>query len=91
MAGCADLFLRRIPPNTLPPHNTKLQTSPQTGKEADMFHTSDPLRIAVLLGGDSTEREISLRSGQAVLAALQAAGHAVVAVDPRDVSLLRFD
>jgi D-alanine-D-alanine ligase len=44
-------------------------------------------RVAVLLGGDSTEREISLLSGNAVLAALQRRGVAAHAFDPREVSL----
>ncbi len=38
-------------------------------------------RIAVLMGGCSSEREISLRSGQAVAAALQSKGLDVAAVD----------
>jgi len=45
-------------------------------------------RVAVLLGGDSTEREISLRSGNAVLAALQRRGVDAHALDPRDTSLI---
>jgi len=53
-------------------------------------------RVAVLLGGDSSEREISLLSGNAVLAALQGRGVDAHAFDPRDralASLLdeRFD
>ena len=44
-------------------------------------------RVAVLLGGDSTEREISLLSGNAVLAALQRRGVAAHEFDPREVSL----
>lgn len=39
-------------------------------------------KVAVLLGGDSAEREISLRSGETVLAALQRLGMDVSAVDP---------
>jgi D-alanine-D-alanine ligase len=39
------------------------------------------VHIAVLMGGNSTEREVSLSSGQAVAAALAAAGHRVEAVD----------
>ena len=31
-------------------------------------------RVAVFMGGDSAEREVSLKSGKAVLAALQSAG-----------------
>ena len=46
-------------------------------------------RVAVLLGGDSTEREISLLSGNAVLAALQRRGIDAHAFDPRDESLAR--
>ncbi|MEC9130775.1 MAG: D-alanine--D-alanine ligase, partial [Verrucomicrobiota bacterium] len=40
------------------------------------------LQIAVLMGGPSEERDVSLRSGKAVMAALQRQGHAVHAVDP---------
>ena len=61
--------------------------------------TSDPEefgRVAVLMGGDSSEREISLLSGAAVLAALERRGVAAAAFDPREHSLLelaqhRFD
>jgi len=43
-------------------------------------------RVAVLLGGDSAEREISLRSGAAVLAALQRRGVEAQGIDAgRDV------
>lgn len=38
-------------------------------------------RIAVLFGGNSAEREISLRSGNAVLSALEAAGADVIGID----------
>ncbi len=38
-------------------------------------------KIAVLMGGLSAEREISLRTGRAVLAALQAAGYHVCGID----------
>ncbi len=53
-------------------------------------------RVAVLFGGDSTEREISLLSGNAVLAALQRRGVDAHAFDPRDRALTalldeRFD
>jgi D-alanine-D-alanine ligase len=41
-------------------------------------------KTAVLLGGDSSEREISLLSGHAVLAALQARGVDAHAFDPKD-------
>jgi len=54
----------------------------------------NPQHIAVLMGGNSTEREVSLRSGAAVCAALQRLGHQVQAVDvrhPADVLSLRVD
>lgn len=41
-------------------------------------------RVAVLFGGTSAEREISLISGQAVLASLQAQGIAAEAFDPAE-------
>lgn len=42
-------------------------------------------KIAVLLGGTSAEREVSLQSGSAVLAGLKEAGLDVHGVDPKDV------
>jgi D-alanine-D-alanine ligase len=44
-------------------------------------------KVAVLLGGTSTEREISLVSGKAVLAALKRRGIDATGVDPRDEAL----
>jgi len=44
-------------------------------------------RVAVLYGGDSSEREISLLSGSAVLAALKERGVDAHAFDPRDHAL----
>jgi D-alanine-D-alanine ligase len=44
-------------------------------------------KVAVMLGGHSSEREISLLTGQAVLAALIRKGVDAHAVDPRDVAL----
>ena len=44
-------------------------------------------RVAVLLGGHSKEREISLLTGQAVLAALQRRGVAAEGFDPQQRSL----
>ncbi len=40
------------------------------------------LAVAVVLGGTNEERNVSLASGRAVVEALRARGHAVVAVDP---------
>ncbi|MBL8485879.1 MAG: D-alanine--D-alanine ligase [Rhodocyclaceae bacterium] len=47
-------------------------------------------KVAVLLGGTSAEREISLMSGRAVLAALQAAGVDAHPFDPAQASLWRL-
>jgi D-alanine-D-alanine ligase len=49
------------------------------------------MRIAVLLGGFSSEREVSLRSGAAVAKALRARGHDVTEVDVRDALLEELD
>lgn len=53
-------------------------------------------KIAVLLGGSSAEREVSLQSGQAVLAGLREAGIDAVAFDPKlrpvtELKALGFD
>lgn len=40
------------------------------------------MRVTVLLGGTSEEREVSLVSGVEVCAALREAGHEVIAFDP---------
>jgi D-alanine-D-alanine ligase len=44
-------------------------------------------KVAVLMGGDSTEREISLLSGNAVLAALQRRGVDAYAFDPAETPI----
>ncbi len=52
---------------------------------------SDFGKVAVIFGGSSAEREVSLKSGAAVLSALRAAGVDAHAFDPREqaLSLLR--
>lgn len=50
-----------------------------------------PLSVAVLAGGDSAERVISLASGEAVTRALTERGHTVTVVDPAQVDLQSFD
>lgn len=40
------------------------------------------MKVTVLLGGDSPERDVSLASGAAILNALRAGGHEACAVDP---------
>jgi len=47
-------------------------------------------RVAVMLGGDSSEREVSLDSGKAVLAALQSRGIDAHGWDPAERSLAEF-
>jgi D-alanine-D-alanine ligase len=47
-------------------------------------------KVAVLLGGTSTERDISLISGRAVLAALQRRGIDAAGIDPRDAPLCQL-
>ena len=42
---------------------------------------SQPLRIAVLMGGVSAEREVSLHTGEQVSAALESVGHDVTRID----------
>ncbi|MBS0262299.1 MAG: D-alanine--D-alanine ligase [Planctomycetes bacterium] len=48
------------------------------------------LRVALLMGGPSAEREISLQSGAAVSRALESLGHVVRQVDPLHVNLNEF-
>jgi D-alanine-D-alanine ligase len=50
-----------------------------------------PWRIALLAGGDSAERDISLQSGAAVQAAVKSRGHAVMQLDPQLVDLVEID
>jgi len=47
---------------------------------------SEKLKITVMLGGPSAEREVSLKSGAGVASALRSLGHEVAEVDPRDRS-----
>jgi D-alanine-D-alanine ligase len=44
----------------------------------------EKLKITVMLGGPGAEREVSLRSGAAVAAALRSRGHEVSELDPRE-------
>lgn len=45
--------------------------------------SSNKLKITVMLGGPSAEREVSLRSGAAVAQALRSLGHEISELDPR--------
>lgn len=49
------------------------------------------LRVAVLAGGDSDERSVSLKSGMAVTDALSQSGHRVLHLDPAIVELSGID
>ena len=51
---------------------------------------SQNAKVAVMFGGRSAEREVSLRSGKAVLAALQDAGINAFAFDPKEQPLASF-
>lgn len=53
--------------------------------------SNQPLRIAVLAGGTSRERNISLESGEAVAKSLSELGHVVSRVDPAHVELSDLD
>lgn len=48
------------------------------------------MRIVVLSGGDSAEREISLESGASVVAALRSRGHTVTCFDPSVIPVERL-
>lgn len=47
-------------------------------------------KIAVLMGGTSAEREVSLNSGQAVTSALREAGFDAEPIDTRDVAIINL-
>jgi hypothetical protein len=50
-------------------------------KPPSALRYSEPMRIAVLFGGTSEERDVSIASAAQIIPALRAAGHDVVAVD----------
>lgn len=57
----------------------------------DSLQRFSSLKVAVLSGGNSEERAVSLKSGAAVAAALERLGHSVTNLDPVDVDLASFD
>jgi len=59
------------------------RTADLHGYQADPETLKALGRVAVFMGGDSAEREVSLKSGQAVLSALVSAGVDAYAVDVR--------
>lgn len=56
-----------------------------------MSLVTDLGRVAVLFGGSSAEREVSLKSGQAVLSALIRAGVDAIGYDPADGGLVGLE
>ncbi len=58
----------------------KSQQSDQP-RSTSLKHTAGSLTVTVLMGGPSSERQISLKSGKAVAAALGQMGHDVVCAD----------
>lgn len=56
-----------------------------------MTQTQELGRVVVLYGGNSAEREVSLKSGAAVLAALQRSGVDVIGYDPADGGLVGLE
>lgn len=54
-------------------------------------HTLESLRITVLLGGASAEREVSLEGGRAIADALTTLGHHVTLLDPKKTDCLKHD
>jgi D-alanine-D-alanine ligase len=58
---------------------------------ASSFGRSTPLRVAVLRGGESAERDVSLASGAAVVDALVSRGHEVITVDPAETLIDTMD
>ena len=42
------------------------------------------MKIGVLNGGSSEERDVSLKSGKAIISACEELGHNVISIDPKD-------
>lgn len=63
----------------------EIKLKPQTPEEDNMTD-----KIAVLLGGTSAEREVSLNSGAAVLAGLREGGIDAYPVDPKEVDVTQL-
>lgn len=59
--------------------------------QADGHPGETVLKVAVLMGGISQEREVSLRSGQAVAEGLKEAGHSVIPIVVNDTRVEELD
>lgn len=66
-------------------HLAEIKLIPQKRRRSAMAD-----KIAVLFGGTSAEREVSLNSGAAVLAGLREGGVDAHPVDPRDVDITQL-
>lgn len=67
----------------------KLSVNERLGSEIPVFRIewmSEKLKITVMLGGPSAEREVSLKSGDGVAKALRSLGHQVCELDPHNES-----
>jgi D-alanine-D-alanine ligase len=53
------------------------------------YHTAHPRNVALLCGGISNEREISLKSAENVKLALEESGHTVCVVDTQEASFVK--
>ena len=65
----------------IPPPSRTSGPAPAVPSSERQRSTVKPLHITVLMGGPSAEREVSLKSGQAVADALASLGHAVQCSD----------
>ncbi|MBI5308683.1 MAG: D-alanine--D-alanine ligase, partial [Planctomycetes bacterium] len=60
-----------------------------TDKPRLLLFRQKKLRIGVLLGGFSSERKVSLKSGRAVVKALKGLGHPVKVIDVRSPNIIK--
>ena len=67
--------------------------APSNTTSSESYRASPPMDITVLMGGPSSERDISLISGEAVASALERIGHRVTRADisPSDTAALDRD
>src|SRR4029077_4638339 len=76
-------FLPRLRPKNCPCQHRPLRSDYGGMRGRSVYQRSTDMqsrKIGVLLGGLSSEREVSLRTGEAVLAALQQRGHDAIPI-----------
>ena len=83
VAALVEEMIRRVKDK----YNTVLQPEVRFVKMESVREKNTPLKVLVLKGGGSSEREVSLESGQAVADALREAGYAVREYDIRELSV----